>query len=53
MRNLGLRNRLEAGTNPIRRGSIGVSGINTELYVFKILGSGGDSNASERNMDRL
>ena len=49
--NLGLRNRLEAETNPIQQGSIGVSGIDAELYVFEILGSGSGSNTSEHDTD--
>ena len=40
--NLGARNRLEAGTNPVWRANIGVTGIDAELYVFEIMGSGGE-----------
>ena len=39
---LGARNCLEAGTNPVWRANIGITGINAELYVFKIMGSGGE-----------
>ena len=39
---LGARNRLEAGTNPVWRANIGVTGIDAELYVFEIMGSGGE-----------
>jgi hypothetical protein len=47
LRDCGTRNKLEARTNPIRRGSIGVSGIDTELYMYKICGDDdgdGDNN---------
>ena len=48
VRDLGTRNLLEEGTNPIRRGSIGVSGIDAELYVYEIGGgsSGGGGGSS-------
>ena len=36
---LGERNRLLAGQNPVRRANLGVSGIDPQLHVFKILGS--------------
>ena len=51
VRDLGSRNRPKAETNPIQRGSIEVSGTGAELYMFVILGSGGGSNASERDAD--
>jgi len=40
MRDLGARNRLEAGTNPVRRANLGVSGLDAQLYVFELMGSG-------------
>ena len=52
VRDLGTRNKLEAGTNPIQRRSIGVSGINAKLYVYNIGGnggSGGDNNNRSAN----
>ena len=49
VRNLGTRNRLKAGTNPIRRGSIAVSGIDAELYVYEI--DGEDNNPSTDRRD--
>lgn len=51
MRDLGERNKLEEGTNPIKHGNIGVSGIDAELYVFEILGGKGDKNATGSNVD--
>jgi hypothetical protein len=50
VRDLGTRNRLEAGTNPIRRGSIAVSGIDAELYVYEI-GSGGGGGGGDGGDD--
>ena len=54
IRDLGSRNRLEAGTNPVRRASLGVTGIDAELHIFEILGSRGDGsrgNAIEGGAD--
>ena len=39
IRDLGSQNRLEAGTNPVWRASLGVTGIDAELRIFEILGS--------------
>ena len=52
--NLGMRNRLEARINLIRRRNIDVSNINAKLYVFEIFDyrgdgdSGGDLNTNRR-----
>ena len=39
IRYLGLRNRLNSRTKPVRRASLGVTGIDAELHIFGILGS--------------
>ena len=38
LNNLGKRNHLPSGTNPIERVNLGVSGLDTELHVFEVLG---------------
>ena len=38
---LGSRNRIKAGTKPVRRASLGVTKIDTELHIFGIPGSHG------------
>jgi hypothetical protein len=56
---LGTRNRLKAGINPIRRGSIGVSGIDAKIYAYEIGGNGdgddngGGSGSNNPSADRL
>ena len=42
LHDLGSRNRLEPGTNPITRSSLGVTGIDSQLHMFEMLGSGND-----------
>ena len=54
IRDLGSRNWLEAGTNPVRCASLGVTGIDAELHIFEILGSRGEGRsggASEGGAD--
>ena len=41
IRYLGSRKRLDAGIKPVRRASLGVTGIDAELNIFGILGSHG------------
>ena len=37
-KDLGDRNHLPSGTNPIRRANLGVAGVDAELHVFEVLG---------------
>ena len=52
LRDIGTCNRLKDGTNPIRRGSIGVSGIDAKLYVYKTSGNGGSGGDNDRSANR-
>ena len=38
LEDLGDRNRLPEGQNPIRRANLGVAGVDSQLHVFEILG---------------
>ena len=49
--NISTRNWLEAGTHPIRRANLGVSSIDTEVYVFKMLDSGRGGGTNRRDAD--
>jgi hypothetical protein len=37
LNDLGTRNQLPSGTNPIKRANLGVSGLDVELHVFEVL----------------
>ena len=49
VRNLGMGSKLEAGTNHIRRGSIGVRGIGAKLFVYNIGGDGDNGNGGNED----